>query len=160
MLIRETSALSARRIEMDRRIRKYFDGCNEANAEKIISCLTSDAVHYFPPGMYGGPFRSAHEIAAKWCSAVQSMGSYWCIDRLLLEPVTYQAAMEWTHYKTSKGTVLRGIEWYEFDETSGLISEIRAYYASPQDSDLQRLELAGFDYPGRHYSTEPPPGTR
>jgi len=30
------------------------------------------------------------------------------------------------------GKALRGDEWYEFDEHSGLISEIRAYYASPQ----------------------------
>ena len=51
--------------------------------------------------------------------------------------------------------VLRGDEWYEFDPSTGLISEIRAYYASPQARDLQRLELEGFDYAGRGYSVEP-----
>ena len=56
------------------------------------------------------------------------------------------------------GTVLRGDEWYEFDASTGLISEIRAYYASPQARDLQRLELEGFDYAGRGYSVEPRAG--
>jgi hypothetical protein len=65
------------------------------------------------------------------------------------------AVAEWTHYKTKQGTVLRGDEWYEFDPSTGLISEIRAYYASPQARDLQRLELEGFDYAGRGYSVEP-----
>ena len=55
---------------------------------------------------------------------------------------------------------LRGAEWYEFDEQTGLISELRAYYASPQDKGLERLELGGMDYEGRGYSTAPPPGAR
>ena len=66
------------------------------------------------------------------------------------------AVAEWSHYKTKQGTVLRGDEWYEFDDESGLISEIRAYYASPQVADLQRLELADFDSAGRGYSHRPP----
>jgi ketosteroid isomerase-like protein len=50
---------------MEALIRTYFEGCNEADAEKITSCFTPDAVHYFPPGMYDGPFRGAATIAAK-----------------------------------------------------------------------------------------------
>jgi hypothetical protein len=64
--------------------------------------------------------------------------------------------MEWTHFKTLQGTVLRGDEWYDFDPESGLIREIRAYYASPQDPALERLELGGFDYAGRGYATAQP----
>jgi hypothetical protein len=45
----------------------------------------------------------------------------------------------------------RGAEWVVFDKESGLIQEIRAYYASPQAKDLERLELGGFDYAGRGY---------
>jgi len=52
--------------------------------------------------------------------------------------------------------VLRGDEWYEFDPETGLIEEIRAYYASPQDPSLDRLELEGFDYEERGYPVEPP----
>jgi hypothetical protein len=64
--------------------------------------------------------------------------------------------MEWTHFKTFEGTVLRGDEWYVFDPASGLIREIRAYYASPQDPTLERLELGGFPYGERGYPAEPP----
>jgi hypothetical protein len=153
-------AMDARASAMDALIRKYFDGCNEADVAKMVSCFTPDAVHYFPPGMYEGPFRGAKVIAEKWRGAVQALGSYWTIDRLLIEPVTFQAVMEWGHFKTKQGTILRGIEWYEFDEASGLIKEIRAYYASPQAKELERLELGGFDYESRDYPMSPPPGAR
>jgi hypothetical protein len=153
-------AINARAIAMDKIIRKYFDGCNEADIEKMVSCFTPDAVHYFPPGMYEGPFRGARKIAEKWQGAVNTLGSYWTVDRLLIEPLRYEAVMEWSHFKTKQGTVLRGIEWYEFDQPSGLIKEIRAYYASPQAQGLDRLELGGFDYKGRSYPMAPPPGAR
>ena len=152
--------LQQRAAAMDRLIRKYFDGRNEADIGKMESCCTPDAVHYFPPGMYEGPFRGAKTIAEKWRTAVATLGSYWSVDRLLVEPCRYEAVMEWTHYKTKQGTLLRGIEWYEFDPASGLIKEIRAYYASPQAQGMERLELGGFDYQGRGYPMSPPPGAR
>ena len=154
------AAIDKRAAAMDQIIRKYFDGCNEADVEKMMSCFTPDAVHYFPPGMYEGPFRGARTIAEKWRTAVQNLGSYWSVDRLLIEPLRYEAVMEWTHYKTKQSMILRGIEWYEFDKASGLIKEIRAYYASPQAPDMPRLELGGFDYEGRDYPMSPPPGAR
>ena len=110
--------------------------------------------------MYEGPFRGALKIAEKWRAAVNTLGSYWTVDRLLIEPLRYEAVMEWSHFKTKQNTVLRGIEWYEFDRASGLITEIRAYYASPQAQDIDRLELGEFDYKGRSYPMAPPPGSR
>ncbi len=56
--------------------------------------------------------------------------------------------------------MLRGTEWLVFDDDTGLIKEIRAYYASPQDPGLKDLELGGFDYEGRGYTLAPPPGAR
>lgn len=141
---------------MERLIRTDFDGCNEANVEKMTSCFVPDAVHYFPPGMYGGPFVGAAAIADRWVSAVQRLGSVWTIDQLVTDPSTGRAVIEWSHFKTYAATVLRGDEWYVFDPHSGLISEIRAYYASPQAQDLERLELGGFDYAGRGYPCDPP----
>jgi hypothetical protein len=38
----------------------------------------------------------------------------------------------------------------------GLIKEIRAYYASPQAPELDRLERGGFDYANRGYALAPP----
>lgn len=145
---------------MEAIIRRYFDGCNEADIDKMVACFTPDAVHYFPPGMYEGPFRGARKIAEKWRDAVTNLGSYWTVDRLVIEPHSSQAVMEWTHFKTKKGQVLRGIEWYELDPESGLIKEIRAYYASPQAPEYETLELGGFDYEGRGYPDSPPPGAR
>ena len=152
--------VAERKAHMDRLIRAYFDACNAADVDQIAACFTPDAVHYFPPGMYEGPFQGARKIAEKWRSAVRNLGSYWTVDRLLIEPSSWQAVMEWTHFKTRTGAVLRGIEWYEFDPASGLIREIRAYYATPQPAEGDRFELGGFDYEARDWPMAPPPGVR
>lgn len=136
---------------LERRIRTYFDGCNEADVEKMAGCFTPDAVHYFPPGMYDGPFRGARTIAQRWAGFVAERGSAWTVDRLLVDASSYQAVMEWTHWKTAEGTYLRGDEWYVFDQDTELIAEIRAYYAAPVDPGRDALELEGFDYAGRGY---------
>jgi methyltransferase len=151
-------AAKARR--MEQLIRTYVEGGCEADAEKMMSCLTPDVVHYFPPDMYDGPWRSAAKIAEKWQAAVANFGSYWTMDQVVVSPDTNQAVGEWTHFKTKQGTVLRGVEWYVFDDDTGLIKELRAYYASPQDPKLKKLELGGLDYEGRGYPLAPPPGAR
>jgi len=150
----------AERQRMESLIRRYFDACNAADVDGIAACFVPDAVHYFPPGMYDGPFRGATTIGEKWRKAVETIGSYWTIDRIVCDPGTRQAVIEWTHFKTKDGKVLRGDEWYVFDAPTGLISEIRAYYASPQDPTLDRLELGGYDYAAHGYALEPPPGER
>ena len=94
--------------------------------------------------------------AARWEQAVQTGGSYWTVDRIACDPAIGQAVAEWTHFKSREGTVLRGDEWYTFDETSGLIEEIRAYYASPQAPGVSRLELHDFDYAAKGYALGPP----
>ena len=65
---------------MERLIRTYFEGCNEADAEKMISCFVPDAVHYFPPDMYDGPWTSARRIAEGWQAAVANLGSEASVD--------------------------------------------------------------------------------
>lgn len=137
---------------MDQHIRAYFDACNSGDPERIAGYFEPDAVHYFPPGMYGGPFRGALEIGRRWQAAVQNFGSYWTVDQMICDPPTRRAVIEWTHFKRRDGVILRGDEWYVFGET-GLIREIRAYYASPQDRGMAVLELGGFDYTGRGYPT-------
>lgn len=141
---------------MEATIRAYFDACNAGDAEGVARFFTPDAVHYFPPGMYGGAFRGAQTIGERWRNAVATLGSYWTIDRMLCDPETRQAAIEWTHFKRRAGVILRGDEWYIFDD-QGRIAEIRAYYASPQDAARERLELEGFDYAERGYPMSAPP---
>ncbi len=147
---------SNRAASMESVIRKYFEGCNEADEEKIASCFVPEAVHYFPPGMYDGPFRGAATIAAKWREAVAKLGSFWTSDQVIVDPFTNRAVIEWTHFRTKTGTVLRGDEWYVFDPGSGLIREIRAYYASPLDPSISRLELGGYEYATRGYPLSAP----
>ncbi|MCR3722002.1 MULTISPECIES: nuclear transport factor 2 family protein [Prauserella salsuginis group] len=141
---------------MEATIRTYFDGCNEADVEKMAACFTPDAVHYFPPGMYGGAWRGNTTIGENWAHFVATKGSAWTIDRLVTIPESHEAVIEWTHYKTAEATILRGDEWYVFDPDSGLITEIRAYYASPVDRSRPELRLEDFDYAGRGYHLECP----
>jgi hypothetical protein len=135
---------------MEAHIRAYFEACNSGDPQRIAAYFEADGVHYFPPGMYGGPFRGALEIGQRWQAAVQNFGSVWTVDQFIGDPESRRAVIEWTHFKRKQNTMLRGDEWYVFSER-GLIHEIRAYYASPQDRGLSALELGGFDYAGRGY---------
>jgi hypothetical protein len=156
----EGAGTAATAERMEQLIRRYFDACNAADVDAMMACFTPDAVHYFPPGMYQGPFRGARKIAERWRDAVAKLGSYWTVDRLVVVPAAWEAVMEWSHFKTAQGKLLRGIEWYELDPASGLIREIRAYYATPQPAEGDCFELGGFDYAGRHYPSAPPAGAR
>jgi hypothetical protein len=140
---------------METRIRDYFAACNTGDPAKIAPHFEPDAVHYFPPGMYEGPFRGAETIARKWQGAVANLGSCWTVDQVICDPPTRRAVIEWSHFKRASGVILRGDEWYIFSPR-GLITEIRAYYASPQDASLEALELGGFDYAARGYPMSAP----
>ncbi len=149
------NTLPLTRASMEAHIRAYFEACNSGDPERIAAYFEPEAVHYFPPGMYGGPFRGALEIGRRWQAAVQGFGSFWTVDQFIGEPESRRAVIEWTHFKRAQDTVLRGDEWYLFSER-GLIAEIRAYYASPQDRGLATLELGGFDYASRGYPLKAP----
>lgn len=136
-------------------IRDYFDGCNEANVEKMTACMELDAVHYFPAGAPQGTFFGAQAIADGWVNAVRTLGSVWTIDRVLVDASRLEAVIEWTHFKPKQGIYLRGDEWYIFSER-GLIREIKAYYAAPASTEPQSHMIGDFDYEGRGYPMEPP----
>lgn len=137
-------------------IRSYFDGCNEANAAKIMACFEADAVHYFPAGAPQGTFVGAQAIADGWLRAVANLGSIWTIDRIIVDAPRREAVIEWTHFKPKQGIYLRGDEWYVFS-TAGLISEIRAYYACPTATNPVRThELGDFRYAALGYPSSPP----
>jgi hypothetical protein len=149
--MRDTSAAS-----LEATIREYFDGCNEANIEKMMGCFAKDANHYFPAGAPQGTFFGARKIAEGWVSAVKNLGSIWTIDRVLVDADKLEAVIEWTHFKPKAGVYLRGDEWYVFDE-DGLIREIRAYYACPAATGPARNhEIGDFPYAELGYPLEPP----
>lgn len=151
-LRRQEDPMSAAHMEF--RVRAYMDACTGGDAAAVAAHLTPDAVHYFPPGMYGGPWKGADQIASRWAAAVRDGGSAWTVDRIAVDAARQVAVCEWTHFKTAAGVVLRGTEWYVFAD--GLICEIRAYYAAPQDPALPCQELGGFDYAGTGYPMQPP----
>jgi ketosteroid isomerase-like protein len=142
---------------MERAIRRYFAACNSADYEALISCFTEDAIHFFPPGLPDIPWRGAVRIANGWIRCVHSLGSRWTIEKVLCSSTTPEAVIEWTHWKRKSGTAVRGDEWYVFDELTGRISEIRAFYASPVNGSVAISELPGFDYAGRGYHLRAPP---
>ena len=137
--------LSAAGIEAH--IRAYFAACNGGDTERIAGHFEPDAVHYFPPGMYEGPFCGACTIGRRWAQVFATLGSYWTVEQVIVDAGTRRAAIEWSHFKRRSGVLLRGDEWYRYS-ARGLIVDIRAYYASPQDAALARLELGGWDYEG------------
>ena len=149
--MRETTAAG-----LEATIREYFDGCNEANAEKIMGCMEVNAVHYFPAGAPQGTFFGARAIADSWLTAVQKLGSIWTVDRVIVDAPRLEAVIEWTHFKPKAGVYLRGDEWYVFSP-AGLITEIRAYYACPASTDAVRShEMGDFEYEQRGYPLAPP----
>jgi SnoaL-like domain len=138
-------------VRMKEAIHGYIAACNTGNAEAIAAFFAPGAVHYFPPG-YGGPFRGPQAIGEVFARLVQASASCWSIDQILFDPGGNQAVAEWTVRRT--GLTLRGAEWYEFDPATGLITEIRAYLASPPAFGASRLELEGFPYADRGYTID------
>lgn len=137
-------------------IREYFDGCNEADAEKMTGCFEPDAVHYFPAGAPQGTFKGARAIAAGWQAAVRNLGSIWTVDRVIVDAPRLEAVIEWTHFKPKQGVYLRGDEWYIFSKR-GLIREIRAYYSCPPAPGTPRNhEIGDYDYAAAGYPLDPP----
>lgn len=136
-------------------IRDYYDGCNAADAAQMTACFERDAVHYFPAGAAQPTMVGAEAIARGWQLAVSTFGSCWTIDRLVLDEEADEATIEWTHFKPKLGAHLRGAELVRFGP-SGLISEIRAYYAAPTVEPERSYELGDFDYAERGYPLRPP----
>lgn len=142
--------------DLEQTIRVYFDGCNEAEVEKMIGCMEPEATHYFPEGAPQGTFVGARAIAEGWVRAVNNLGSIWTVDHVLVDASKLEAVIEWTHFKPKQGIYLRGDEWYVFSP-NGLIREIRAYYACPTATNPARShEFGDFDYAARGYPAVPP----
>jgi methyltransferase len=137
-------------------MRKCYDGRYEANETKMVQCFTPDAVHSFPSRYVQRSLRWRREDCGALeirCGEFRLVLDYRCVADRRAEG---RSVIEWTHFKTKQGAVLRRAEWVVFDRDPGLFKEIRAYYVSPQATDLERLELGGFDYAGRGYSLTSP----
>ena len=85
------------RDHMRQTIERYYVGCNNADKSAMRACFTADAVHFFPPGAKSAPWPGADVIADKWVWCVDNLGSRWTLDRVLSQPETGEAVVEWTH---------------------------------------------------------------
>jgi ketosteroid isomerase-like protein len=137
-------------------LRAYFDACNAGDRKTIAACLARDAVHYFPANERCGPWRGAAAIAEAWGQAQKHSRAIWTIDALMVDCARAEGVVEWTQFRTKSGKRLRGVDWYVFDRGSGLIAEVRAYYAADEHRGQPVHELGGFDYAKRGYPIAPP----
>ena len=137
-------------------LRGYFDACNAGDAKTVAACFTKDAVHYFPANEQYGPWRGARVIAEGWAEVCKHTKTQWTIDALMIDACKAEAVLEWTMFRTKSGKRLRGVDWYVFDRATGLIAEVRAYYAADEHRGQATHELGGFDYAKRGYPTTAP----
>jgi methyltransferase len=77
-----TTSLAA---ALEARVRGYMDACTSGDAGAIAAHLSADAVHYFPPDMYDGPWRGNRYIAGRWAELVRSGRSAWTVDALAVD---------------------------------------------------------------------------
>lgn len=131
----------------------------ERFAQRPAAVARQDLILVRPPaGLPEIAWRGADTISRKWRWYVENLGSQRTIEKVLIGHASHEAVIEWTHWMRKTGTAQRGDEWYVFDEATGLIREIHAYYASPAVRDTAELPLVGsthmgelveFDYAGR-----------
>ncbi len=98
----------------------------------------------------------SHAIAQRLTDVISRVGSVWTVDSIVVDRDRPLAVVEWTNFKTLAQGYMRGDEWIRFDADSGLIDEIRPYYAASPDPSSEVNELGGFDYQQRGYPLAPP----
>ncbi len=132
---------------IEQAIRDYIQACNDGDADRVATCFSANAVHYFPTV---ARWSGASTIGDNFSKRVQALGHLWTVDKLLVDADRRAGVLEWTQFD-KEARVLRGVDWFVFEPTSFLIQEIRAYGAAPIQRDLERQELQDFDYAGRGY---------
>jgi hypothetical protein len=132
-------------------IKRYYEGCNQANFELIRSTFTDDVVHYFThaPVVSGGD-----ALANFWTRVVPRYGNVFTVDHGIVQDD--EAVIEWSLELTPREGVarelIRGAEWYVFREDR--ICEIRAYYLNRHDPiPDESFELRDYPYTERGYYT-------
>ncbi len=136
--------------KMEQMVHVYFDACSEQDPNAIAACFTPDGVHYLPhhPPIIGGAMTGAAIV-----QDLRGRGGQYFVDKIFTDTEQWVAAVEWSRTFKDPQRILRGYEVYEFEPTSGLICEIRGYYAAAPNADTARHEMLGFDYVGRGYKS-------
>ena len=145
---REEMSQATQAARMEQAIRAYIHACNEGDATAIAACFTPDAVHYSAMPKWTG----AKLIGGNFSKRVSETGQWWTVDQILIDASRLGAILEWTRFDPSQQKILRGVDWFVFDQTFRF-REARTYLAGRNDPAAQRQELQDFDYAGRGYPT-------
>ena len=129
-------------------IKRYYDGCNTADFELMMSTFTPDIVHYF---VDHGAVRGAEGLANYWVKVGPRTKAHWRLDHTVIqEPeAVIEWNMTWTPPASGVPEILRGSEWYLFDDDK--IAEIRSYHNNPHLQNAKNNALWDFDYESRGY---------
>jgi SnoaL-like protein len=134
-------------------VRGYIQACNEADRGAIAACFMVNAIHYRP----GLPkWSGAGAIAGYFAKRVAESGQWWTVDQILTDADRSQAVLEWTRFDPQQRQIVRGIDWFVFDQQTFLIREVRPYFAVVPSPDVMRHEHNDFDYAGRGYPVDFP----
>ena len=135
---------------MEQVIRTYIEACNKADSTAISACFRSDAVHYGP----GIPkWSGAAAIGGNFAKRVSETCQWWTVDQLVADADRCAAALEWTRFDPSRRQIVRGVDWFDFEEETLLIREVRPYFAARPDPNAERQQLQDFDHAARGYPT-------
>jgi len=130
-------------------IKRYYVGCSTADYDLMISTFTPDIVHYF---VDHGAVSGAEGLASYWVKIGPRTEAHWTLDHAIVEEpeAVIEWSMRWTPPATGKSEILRGSEWYLFE--NGKIAEIRSYHNNIYLQNEKNRELWGFAYEGRGYT--------
>lgn len=133
-------------------IKRYYYGCNTADAELIKATFTDDVVHYFT---HHKPIHGAEALATYWVKMQPRVKGEWFVDHALVQgnEAVIEWTMRWTPDGQQKPQLVRGSEWYVF--RAHLIAEIRAYYLNPRLPYMHTdFQLEDFPYEKREFYTQ------
>ncbi|MBT3330378.1 MAG: nuclear transport factor 2 family protein [Rhodospirillaceae bacterium] len=132
-------------------INRYYDGCNTADYDLMMSTFDEDVVHYF---VDHGAVKGAAALANYWVKIGPRTAAHWRLDHAMVEEpeCVIEWSMRWTPKPTGVAEVLRGSEWYIFRDDK--ILEIRSYHNNRFLQDPKNRELWDFPYEARGYTKQ------
>ena len=131
-------------------IHRYYEGCNTADVNLMMSTFTRDVVHFF---VDHSKVESAKGLANYWAKVAPITQANWQLDHAVVQEdeAVIEWSMKWQPKQTTAPEILRGTEWYKFRD--GKISEIRSYHNNYYLQRSENRELWDFDYESRGYRT-------
>ena len=132
-------------------INRYYDGCNTADIDLMMSTFTDDVVHYF---VDHSKVVGAHGLANYWAKVAPVTQANWQLDHAVVQEneAVIEWSMKWQPKQTTMPEILRGAEWYRFRD--GKILEIRSYHNNFYLQHPDNRELRDFGYLSRGYRVE------